>query len=582
MSDPNTSGDPEQDPSIPSPEPRPSHTPATRHRLLRATAAMASGSIVSRLLGFIRNFLMGVIVVGTGTGVSTAVSAANFLPNTIWIFVGGGVLNAILVPAIVRAVERPDRGSDYISRLMTLVMTGATVLTVVCIALVPVLVLVSSGDLQGPTLALAIQLGFWMMPQIIFSAMYVLCGQLLNAHDSFGPYQWAPVMNNVVGILGAVAFLAVWGSEPDPTAWTLGMIIAFASFNVGGSAAQVAFLLVFVRKLHLHLRPRWGFRGLGLGKLGRIGLWTLAMLGVAQLGIFATRWSTIRAQHASAEHTRIHDALGAAQFPSLFALDSSYMAFMIPQGIIGVALVTAAFPSIARSASRSQHADVLHTYSRTSRLLAVPMVLASILFIGLSAPIMFVIVGGTSRIGAQANGLVLAGYMMGLLPFALTYLIKRVCYAYENSRAPFWMQVPNTLVSLLAIWPILQFVDPRWAAATATLVSSFGNLTSWVLGSWLLSRSMRKAGADVPERREGLIALAKLLFAGAVALGVGLGLSHVIGDAFWINRPVAVALGGGVGLVMTLLFVALAWLLRVEELRDMIDTIGRRLRRRAA
>src|SRR5690606_19797643 len=174
---------------------------------------------------------------------TSAFSAANQLPNTIWILVGGGTLNAILVPAIVKAAKQPDRGSDYISRLMTLVVLVSGGLTAACIIAVPLLLTLTSGSLPPATYALAVQLGYWMMPQIMLSALYVMCGQLLNAHDSFGPYQWAPVMNNLVGIIGGLLFLVVWGEQGNATAWTIPMVIAMAAINVGGSAAQVAFLV---------------------------------------------------------------------------------------------------------------------------------------------------------------------------------------------------------------------------------------------------------------------------------------------------------------------------------------------------
>ena len=140
--------------------------PSSRSALMRASVLMASGSIVSRVLGFVRNFLFGMILGGSMTAAANAFSAANTLPNTIWILVGGCTLNAILVPAIVRAVKRPDRGSDYISRLMTLVATFALAITAVCMVAVPLLLVLTSGVLPPVTYALAIQLGLWMMPQL--------------------------------------------------------------------------------------------------------------------------------------------------------------------------------------------------------------------------------------------------------------------------------------------------------------------------------------------------------------------------------------------------------------------------------
>src|SRR5690606_38525562 len=85
----------------------PSAPPRRRSGLMRASMLMASGSIVSRLLGFVRNFLFGSITAGSMSAAASAFSAANQLPNTIWILVGGGTLNAILVPAIVKAAKQP-------------------------------------------------------------------------------------------------------------------------------------------------------------------------------------------------------------------------------------------------------------------------------------------------------------------------------------------------------------------------------------------------------------------------------------------------------------------------------------------
>jgi putative peptidoglycan lipid II flippase len=551
-------------------------TRSGRGGLLRATAVMASGSLVSRVLGFVRSFLFGAIFVGFNSSVGSAFSAANQLPNTLWIMIGGGTLNAILVPAIVRAARRPDRGADFTSRLFTLVAVAAGALTIVAMVAVPALLVVTSGSLPPETYALAVMLGYWMMPQIFFSAMYVMSGQLLNAHDNFGPYQWAPVFNNLIGIVGAGIFLLMWGTEGDPTQWTLPMVIMLAGMNVGGSVAQVIFLAFHVHKLGMHLRPKWGFRGLGLGKLGRIGLWTLAMLVIAQLGIWAGRWAVGGAVHAAEALQGTQDA---GRYAGLFSLDNAYTVFMIPQGIIAVSLVTAAFPSISRSAAEGDHTTAMSRYAETNRMLAVPMMLCTVVLMALGGPVMFVIDGGAKPLAAQANGLVLAAYMVGLVPFAATYLTKRAFYAYEDARAPFLMQIPVTLVPLLAVLPIVHFVDPRWVAPAAAFASALGNVAGWVFGQWLLGRHARRVGALPPAGTATVSVLVRLAVAGLAALVVGGLAVHVLGDAMWMHRLLTVVLGVVVGLVMTLVFVLVAWVLRVEELRSMIGIVTRRLHR---
>ncbi|MBB5832983.1 murein biosynthesis integral membrane protein MurJ [Brachybacterium aquaticum] len=558
-------------------------TPSSRSRLLQASVVMAAGSMVSRLLGFVRNFLFGAILGGSMSAAANAFSAANTLPNTIWLLVGGGTLNAILVPAIVRAVKRPDRGSDYISKLMTLVATVSLGLTAICMVAVPVLLTVTSGVLPTETYALAVQLGYWMMPQIFFSALYVMCGQLLNAHDSFGPYQWAPVLNNLVGILGAALFLGLWGTVGEPEQWTLQMIVAMALINVGGSAAQVLFLFLYVKKLDLRLRPKWGLRGLGLGKLSRIGLWSLAMLGLGQLGIWATRWATGGAVALTEQYQEQPDL--AARYPALLTLEWAYLAFMIPQGIIAVTLVTAAFPSISRSAAEHDHTGALARYAETNRMLAVPMVLCTAVFVALSGPIMWVIGGGTGEIGARANGAVLVAYMLGLVPFASLYLIKRVFYAYEDARTPFMAQIPIAVVTLVSVPVILTVVDPMYAAAAAAGASSLGNLAGWLYGVWRLRKVAVAHDAAPKASLSGGPVLAKLIGAGVVSWAVGTGLVLLLGDLFWLHRALAVVLGMLVGGVMVAVFAAVAYALKVPEVRQLVGAAQRlagRLGRRGA
>lgn len=550
--------------------------------LLQASMAMASGSLVSRALGFVRNYLFGAILAGSASAAANAFSAANTLPNTIWVLVGGGTLNAILVPAIVRAVKRPDNGSDYISRLMTLVATAALAVTALCMLLVPALLILTSGVLPPATYALAIQLGLWMMPQIFFSALYVMCGQLLNAHDSFGPYQWAPALNNVVAILGAVVFLGVWGTVGEPDEWTFPMIVAMAIINVGGSAAQVVFLLWYVSQLGLRLRPKWGMRGLGLGKLSRIGLWTLGMLGLGQLGLWAGRWAVggaVRMNETLREHP-----LEAAHYPGLLAMEWAYLAFMIPQGIIAVSIVTAVFPGISRHAAAGEHTGAMARYAETNRMLAVPMILCTALFCALSGPIMWVIGGGTGRTAAEANSHVLVAYMLGLLPFASLYLVKRVFYAYEDARTPFLVQVPMAVLTVLAAPLVLMLVDPRWAATAAAGVSSATNFVSWFVALRLMRRQAIEREAMLPDARRTIATMGRLALAGVVAWAVGAGGVALLGDVMWTHRLVALLLGCVLGAVVCAVFTAVAWALRVEELRTMVAMAARRIpgRRRSS
>ncbi len=97
--------------------------------ILRQSAVMASGTIVSRLSGFVRSALLAAIL---GAQLHADIfNIANTIPNMLYILLAGGVINAVLVPQLVRAIAHDgDRGQAYTSRVLTLVTVFLTVVTV--------------------------------------------------------------------------------------------------------------------------------------------------------------------------------------------------------------------------------------------------------------------------------------------------------------------------------------------------------------------------------------------------------------------------------------------------------------------
>ena len=77
---------------------------------------MGAGTLVSRVLGLAKTILLTVAIGVTIGGAADAFDVANKIPNNLYMLLAGGVLNAVLVPQIVRAAEQPDGGKDYTDR----------------------------------------------------------------------------------------------------------------------------------------------------------------------------------------------------------------------------------------------------------------------------------------------------------------------------------------------------------------------------------------------------------------------------------------------------------------------------------
>src|SRR5215207_2604593 len=137
-------------------------------RIGRASAFLASGTIVSRILGFVKAIVVAGIIGVVGSAGADAFAVANGLPNTVYVIVAGGVLSAVLVPQIVRASAHADGGSAYINKLLTLSLVVIGAATVVATLLAPVLAWIYGGRLPDATLQLATAFAFWCLPQIFF------------------------------------------------------------------------------------------------------------------------------------------------------------------------------------------------------------------------------------------------------------------------------------------------------------------------------------------------------------------------------------------------------------------------------
>ncbi len=192
----------------------------------RASVVLASGTIVSRVLGFVSAAVL-TWVIGLNNPGANAFAIANTLPNNILPLIAGGLLSAVLVPQIVRAALDPDGGDRFVSRLVTLGVTAFLVVTAVAVAAAPLLIAIytaggSHDALQGGGVTLALVMSYWCLPQLFFYALFALLGEVLNARAVFGPITWVPAVNNIVVIASLVAFAAVFGVDPahrDPSSW---------------------------------------------------------------------------------------------------------------------------------------------------------------------------------------------------------------------------------------------------------------------------------------------------------------------------------------------------------------------------
>src|SRR4051812_26118593 len=281
----------------------------------RASALLASGTLVSRLLGFAKAWLL-VQAIGVISFAANAYGTATIVPNSLYAIIAQGILNAILVPQIVRASINADGGRAYINKLVTLGMVVFAAVAVVATLLAPFLITLFGVPEQQRELATAF--AYWSLPQIFFLGLYTLLGEVLNARKSFGPFTWAPVVNNIVAIIMLVVFIVAFGAFStghQHTDWSFGMIALLAGGATLGIAIQALVLFVFWRRVGLRFRFDFSWRGVDLGTAGKAAGWTFAML--------------IATQVAGLIESNVSNSAGP-DFAGLFAMQNAWLIFMLP------------------------------------------------------------------------------------------------------------------------------------------------------------------------------------------------------------------------------------------------------------
>lgn len=440
----------------------------------RASGIMVAGTMVSRILGFVRAALL-IALIGS-IGANDAFQAANNLPNIIFNLLASSILSAVLVPQIVRALQRKN-SDEFINRLLTLFTTALLVLTLVCVALAPVFITLFAAKLDPGWKQLAITFSYWSLPQIFFYGLYSLWGQFLNAKGSFGPYMWAPVVNNVVGISGIIIFWRVLGTETDwvsdPSVWTGEPIMLLAGISTLGIIVQALILLIPLRRTGFKMRLVWGIRGYGLGEVSRTAMWAFFTLCVNQLGFLAISNIAAAANGYASKH--------GVTIATTTAYSTAYTVFMIPQSIIVISVITALFTSMSAMVAVGQITRLRNQFLITQQGVTLITVLCSVLMLVLALPIMQFIMPTTPNESVRNFAQVLAVMALGIPFLGFCDLTQRLVLAFADARSLFFVQIPMTICTLIFCGATVLFLPAKfWVMGAAA-----GEQLSYLVGAGL-------------------------------------------------------------------------------------------------
>lgn len=554
--------------------------------VVRSSLTMFGGSVGSRVLGVVRNGLLTAIIGTTVAG--DAFSIANTLPNVLYVLAAGGILNAVLIPSLARAMKLEDGGQEFTDRVITLALTGMAVITVAVMTGAAGFVWLLAGNRDNGFKTLAVAFSLICLPQIFFYGLFALLGQILNARGRFGAFAWAPFLANMVAVAGLVLFIIMF-PEPalvgpdglprprDPSEWTGPMIWLFAGSATLSVVVQAVWLLPALRGTGFRYRPRWGVRGVGLGGVSRLALWAFAGLALSQLGFFISQGAL---NYAVGPMNPDHQD-SPLRGPSVYAV--AFTVFMLPHAFVTVSVITALFPRFARAASDGNTGELRRDF-RTGLIMPlvanVPIVVGVIL---LAHPVVSLLNPRIDPRSVDVAASVLVIMIIGLVPFGIDLLCYRMFFALEDGRPTVVMQVLLTGISAAAA-VVTVFINPIWAIAVMAIGQTIGNVVSSGVGIAILRRRIGNLGLFSVVDTAARIGVSAGV-AGALAWATSSVVAAFTTDAINAKSPILrrmFASGveiGVTGLVLVVVYLLVAHALRVTEVRDLANLVRRRVGR---
>jgi putative peptidoglycan lipid II flippase len=564
----------EKTPVPPEPEPAPAPAPPKSgggrvSGVLKSSALMAAGTLVSRLTGFIRSL---VITAALGAALlGDSFTIAYTLPTMIYILTVGGGLNSVFVPQLVRAMkDDEDGGEAFANRLLTLVMVALGLIVAVAVLVAPVLIQLMSNTIADDVAANSVAVTFarYCLPTIFFMGVHVVMGQILNARGKFGAMMWTPVLNNIVMIITFGLFIWVYGTSAESR---MGVdtippegIRLLGIGTLLGLVVQALAMIPYLREAGFRFRPRFDWKGHGLGKTVKLAKWTVLFVLANQAGVLVvTQLATSAGKLAGRDGT------------GFLAYSNAQLIWGMPQAIITVSVMAALLPRISRAAHDNDPGAVRDDISQGLRNSAVAIVPVAFTFLALGLPMCTLLYASSGAEAARSMGFILMAFALGLIPYSVQYVVLRGFYAYEDTRTPFYNTVIVAAVNAAASALCYVVLPARWAVVG--MAFSYG--LAYAVGVGVAWRRLRnRLGGDL-DGAHIVRTYARLCMAAVPAAIIGGGVGFAILELLGTGAlgSLAALICGGI-LLLGIFFVA-AKKMRIEEVNGLVGMVRGRLGR---
>jgi putative peptidoglycan lipid II flippase len=441
--------------------------------LLRSAATVGGLTLVSRILGFVRDQLIA-FTLGTGF-VAEAFIVAQRFPNLFRALFAEGAFNNAFVPLFAKKVEGEGeaKARDFAIDVFSVLLAWLLLFSAVSMIAMPLVIYVIAPGFraEGEMFDLTVDLTRICFPYLLFMSLTALQSGVLNSLNRFTAAAAAPILLNLVMIASnVVAWLLATGNIP-----ATGYIFAWGVFVSG--VAQYALLAIACRRAGIRLLPRWPRMTPDVKHLITLSIPGIVSGGVMQINLLVA--------------TMIATTMdGAVAF--LYYADRLYQ---LPLGVIGVAIGIVLLPDLSRKLRAGNEAGALHSQNRALELSMFLTLPSAIALMAIPAPIIHTVFehGAFTRADTFAVAPALLAFSIGLPAFALTKVFQPGFFAREDTKTPMRFALISVAVNVAGSLILSRYMG-HVGIALAT------SLAAW-LNTALLAVTLSQRGLFVLDER---------------------------------------------------------------------------------
>jgi putative peptidoglycan lipid II flippase len=470
---------------------------STHSRAIARNAAVIGGAtLLSRVLGFLRDVIIA-FALGAGP-LADAFFVAFRVPNLLRRLFAEGSLTMAFVPVFTRVEKEDGRDEAYVMArsIMAWLLIILGLITIAALIFAsPLTALIAPGFTEDPEVfRVTVELVRICFPYIILVSGMALCMGVLNAKGHFLAPALGPAALNVVLIVSALS--GAWFGMSVPYALAWGVLIA--------GVVQVLMQIPPLKARGFNWLGETRMAHRGVRRTGRLMLPSVFGAAVYQINIVI---GTILASF-----------LAAGSISYLYYADRLVQ---FPLGVFGVAVSTAALPSLSGLAAGGEMREFSDTLRQSLRLTLFISLPAAAGLMGLSEPLVAVLFGRGEFTpqAVSATSAALIGYGIGLPAFALVRPLVSAFYALEETRTPVLVAALCLLIYVAVGLALMGPLD-HVGLALATTASS------WVNALLLAALLKRRSPGFTAFARQSLPAL-------WLSLAVGLGAWATSGLGAW-------------------------------------------------